>query len=452
MRYSVAAALIICMVVLIISASADIPQIINYQGKVTDIGGIPVADGTYEIRFRIYNDPTAGTLLWDDTHSSVQITDGVFNVALGESPLDPIDLAFDQDYWLLVTIAGDDQAPRQRLGSVGYAYMTSGLVPGTEVSGSITTGTMSAIKAVNSATVGINYGMYGSSNSVEGRAVYGYASATGGYNRGVHGESASDNGTGVYGYASSTDEEADTYGVRGECASGAGYGVYGLATATFGSTRGVYGQNYSSDGTGVSGVSPKYGVSGNAIATTGNTYGMYGTCESTDGRGVYGSANVSTGTAYGVYGRTLSPSGYGVYYEGGLGGSGAMRTIVRTSQGPTAIEAVTATGNWIEDFGEGQLVNGRCHVELDPLFLETVTIDESNPMKVFVELCGNCKGVYVEKGFSHFDVVELQNGRSSITFDYRVVAKRKGFEDNRLDYCKAGEADSFLYPEHRDKE
>jgi hypothetical protein len=35
---------------------------------------------------------------------------------------------------------------------------------------------------------------------------------------------------------------------------------------------------------------------------------------------------------------------------------------------------------------------------------------------------------------------------------YRVVAKRKGFEDKRLDYCEAAETDSYLYPELREQE
>ena len=123
-----------------------------------------------------------------------------------------------------------------------------------------------------------------------------------------------------------------------------------------------------------------------------------------------------------------------------------------TSKGPTGLDVMTAAGSWVEDFGEGRLVSGRCHIELDQLFMETVTIDDKNPMKVFVELGGRCEGVYVEKGLSGFDVTELRDGRSNVAFDYRVVAKRRGFEDKRLEYCKAAETDSYLYPELREKE
>jgi hypothetical protein len=107
--------------------------------------------------------------------------------------------------------------------------------------------------------------------------------------------------------------------------------------------------------------------------------------------------------------------------------------------------------NWFEDFGERQLVNGRCQIELDPLFLETVTIDAANPMKVYVTPNGRLGEWWVEKGVSGFTIVSLGEANGT-TFDYRVVAKRKGFETRRLDYCAAAERDSYLYPELREKE
>jgi hypothetical protein len=56
----------------------------------------------------------------------------------------------------------------------------------------------------------------------------------------------------------------------------------------------------------------------------------------------------------------------------------------------------------------------------------------------------------VEKGATGFDVIELRGGTSSVPFDYRVVAKRKGFEQMRLEYCEAAESDPYLYPEMRE--
>ena len=67
-------------------ALAEIPQVVGYQGRITDNSGVPVADGTYTMRFRIYTAATGGALLWDSNSQSVTLADGIFNVMLGESP------------------------------------------------------------------------------------------------------------------------------------------------------------------------------------------------------------------------------------------------------------------------------------------------------------------------------------------------------------------------------
>lgn len=416
MRVSILVLLVLAVFVFTSSSLADIPKVINYQGKVTDSGGTPVPDGNYQMRFRVMDAPAGGTTLWDSGFQTVPVSGGVFNVLLGESPQPALDIEFAEDYWLLVTFEGTNQTPRQQFASAGYAYMASGLVPGTQVSGAVTSGNFAAIYCYNTATSGTNYGVYGRSSSTSGRGVYGYASATSGTNYGIHGRSNSTSGMGVYGFATAT--SGITYGGRFETSSTSGRAIYGYASATSGTNYGVRGQN-----------------------------------SSTSGRGVSGYASANSGTNYGVHGATNSPSGYGVYYSGGLGGTGSKSCVVKTSQGPTLLYCQESPENWFEDFGEGQLVDGHAHIDLDALFLETVTIDHANPMKVFVELHDvDCNGVAVKKGLSGFDVMERHGGTSNGSFDYRVVAKRKGFEEKRLDYCKAAETDSYLYPELREKE
>src|SRR3990170_7781315 len=88
--------------------------------------------------------------------------------------------------------------------------------------------------------------------------------------------------------------------------------------------------------------------------------------------------------------------------------------------------------NWFEDFGEGKIVNGRTYIELDPMFLQTVNIDDRHPMKVFITLTsGEPVNFVVNKGSTGFEVV-VSDKTSEATFDYRVVAKRKGHEDLRM--------------------
>jgi hypothetical protein len=474
---------------------AEIPLGIGYQGRVTDNLGDPVADGTYTMRFRIYDQFIGGTELWDSGNRTVTLDGGVFSVILGGSGQPSLDLAFDDDYWLQVTFDGESQTPRRPLVSVGYAYTASGLVAGTEVTGAVTDIPYAAIKGTNTGTTNDVVGLYGESACPGGGGVYGYGTATTDDTYGVLGISLSTAGMGVYGLATAT--TGATHGVHGESVTTSGTGVYGHASASHGVTSGVYGCVSSTDGSGVYGegsattgfANGVYGrtrgtwasaVYGFASADSGTTYGVYGYAASPEGCGVYGTSSytaetgicyggkfqtgstegmgvhakayATSGVTYGVYGQSDSPSGYGVYYSGGWGGSGKMASVVLTSKGPTALGVHTTAGDWVEDFGEGQLVNGRCHVELDPFFLETVTIDKANPMKVFVEPGGTCEGVYVEKGSTGFSVVELHDGRSSVAFDYRIVAKRKGFESHRLDYCEAAERDPNLYPELRDEQ
>jgi hypothetical protein len=76
---------VVLVVLLYGPAFAEIPQVISYQGKVTDTSGNPVADGNYTMRFRIYDAVSAGTLKWDSGAQSVGVSGGVFSVLLGET-------------------------------------------------------------------------------------------------------------------------------------------------------------------------------------------------------------------------------------------------------------------------------------------------------------------------------------------------------------------------------
>jgi len=90
-----------------------------------------------------------------------------------------------------------------------------------------------------------------------------------------------------------------------------------------------------------------------------------------------------------------------------------------------------STENWFEDFGSAQLSHGSTAISLDPTFLETV--NTAVDYHVFLTPNGDCKGLYVaNKSASGFEVRELGGGASSVSFDYRIVARRKGYENIRL--------------------
>ena len=101
-------------------AGQSVPDAITYQGKLSDATGATVPDGTYQIRFRLYDHKTeSGThLIWTSPEQSVSTTGGVFTTRLG--PLTPAELS-RQELWLEVTIGADAPLPRVQLLSVPYA-------------------------------------------------------------------------------------------------------------------------------------------------------------------------------------------------------------------------------------------------------------------------------------------------------------------------------------------
>ena len=49
------------------------------------------------------------------------------------------------------------------------------------------------------------------------------------------------------------------------------------------------------------------------------------------------------------------------------------------------------------DCGVGSLKKGEAYIELDPILTKNIHVSESNPLRVFVQLEGECNGVYVTK-------------------------------------------------------
>jgi hypothetical protein len=96
-----------------------------------------------------------------------------------------------------------------------------------------------------------------------------------------------------------------------------------------------------------------------------------------------------------------------------------------------ALYAVEAPENWFEDAGSAHLSNGEAVVNLESVFGQTVNSDID--YHVFLTPNGDCKGLYLaQKSATSFVVRELGGGTSNIVFDYRIMAKRKGYEQIRL--------------------
>ena len=254
-----------------------------------------------------------------------------------------------------------------------------------------------------------------------------------------------------------------SFGINGYSANN-GSGTWGetLAASTtgFSAVQGVYGGS----GTGA-------GVLGNYNGTnTSNTRsGVYGVCSTpaanNGGAGVYGNNNIASGSqrigvlgsyngsafgigvhgiAFGggiiagnndaaVVGWRANNANYSGYFNGNhVIANGTKSASVPTSKGNQLLYVTEAPEVWFEDLGGGKLNNGEALIELDPLFLETVVIDETHPMRVFIQMEGESQEVYVIKGTTSFIVKERNNGTSNAEFSYRIMAKRIHFQDHRF--------------------
>ncbi len=105
---------------------------INFQGKLTNPDGTNVTDGTYSLRFRIYdhvsndaaNACVANSCKWEETQGSVSVSDGIFQVSLGSSTALPGSVDFNSSpLYLGVKVGADaEMTPRIQFTAAPYAF------------------------------------------------------------------------------------------------------------------------------------------------------------------------------------------------------------------------------------------------------------------------------------------------------------------------------------------
>lgn len=277
------------------------------------------------------------------------------------------------------------------------------------------TGFVMGVRGDCSGATGSTYGIYGQSASASGfgaDAVNTNASGTGllaiGNNVAATfigtGSGAAINGTGI-----------GTFSIAKTAASGVG--VVGIGNNLTGSIT------IPATGAGVAGTGTQYGVMGFAtttVSTTGtSTSGSNGAAASAGGYFEVQSAAVAqTWTYVGVRDNTA------VLRK--IIGPGTVNTIVKDLGNKlVALSAPEAPENLFQDYGQSKLVNGRVHVDIDPVLAKNIAVNDKHPLRVFIQLEGDCKGVFVTNKTQYgFDVVELDGGRSNTPFSYSLTANR----------------------------
>jgi hypothetical protein len=244
---------------------------------------------------------------------------------------------------------------------------------------------------------------------------------------------------------------ASTTGVQGETTStNGGSGTAGISNGTTGSAHGIYGR--SSNGQGVFGTSSgsngveghsshngSSGVAGIQLGTSSNSGdGVYS--ESADTTNSYEAleAKADSGTTYIFEGFNAKTNGLcTIDYNAALACTGGadvkdVRTRHRNINGQyVSAYASESTSATLEDFGTGRMIGGVAKVAIARDFAST--IDQDSSYYVFLTPLGDTRGLYVsDKTPSGFEVRETQGGRSTLSFDYRIVARPLDARNDRL--------------------
>lgn len=107
-----------------VAAGPSVPNYINFQGRLADNAGNPVADGAYSVRFAIFPLPVGGSQLWGQITTQNTIG-GLFTQILGPFP-DTLFQGYDS-LFLEVIVEGEAQSPRTRLTSNPYSQVANNL-------------------------------------------------------------------------------------------------------------------------------------------------------------------------------------------------------------------------------------------------------------------------------------------------------------------------------------
>ena len=309
-------------------------------------------------------------------------------------------------------------------------------------------GYVAYLNNASSSTNSVN--LYSTSSSAGGFNGYFVNTSTSNTRPAIAAMDASTTGNGVAAYVGGTSVTTYTGGAGGTF-SHPTLGVYGISRNTTGATGGVFAGNGSALNTlvGGSGLAATGTIAGIVVLATtvsnsvgayisGNNTGWIG--PTTGGAGVAATGTVfgtfstatTTGNTWGGYFSNANANGYA--YVGGrtggtdykINGPGTVATMVDDLSGtkvnmfcPEAPEIL------FQDYGTAKLVNGKAHITLDPILAKNIFVDSLHPLKVFIQLEGECNGVYVtNKTATGFDVVELQGGLANVSFSWTIVANR----------------------------
>jgi len=99
--------------------AAQVPGLINYQGRLTDGSGSPVT-GNRTMAVRLYDAATGGNMTHEETIGTVGVANGTYSFQFGASGNGIVSVLSGQDF-LALTVNGTEESTRTRLLAVPYA-------------------------------------------------------------------------------------------------------------------------------------------------------------------------------------------------------------------------------------------------------------------------------------------------------------------------------------------
>lgn len=109
-----------------VAAQAAVPRLINFQGRLTDASGTPLA-GQYAIVFKLWDAPNAGASCYSETQT-VSVNAGLFNATIGSVTPISTGCTFSATTYLELQVGADPaMTPRLSLSPAAYAFSADAL-------------------------------------------------------------------------------------------------------------------------------------------------------------------------------------------------------------------------------------------------------------------------------------------------------------------------------------
>lgn len=437
--------ILICAAFLLLSGAAIFGQTsaFTYQGRLTD--GAAAGNGTYEMEFKLFDAVAGGAQVGATvTNTNVAATNGIFTVTLdfGASPF----LA-GANRFLEIAVKKPSEAvyttlaPRQQLTTGIYAIQSLNANLATNAQ-NLNNRPASDYVLITDPRLSDNRAPTpGSGDYIQNLLTTGAAQTSANFNiagGGRIGTSFSVGGALRSGDTSSfISTSARPWAISGYSGfnGGAVYGRIDSGNNTvFAAVQGEY------SGTNVQGAAIRgvnFNPNGTGIIAIGNNSTTIGTAPATGAglaafgltTGVFAQIN-GTGAGQAIYTDNSGDITRVNYWNGTtlfkIQGAGTVSTVVRDTENKQRVMfAPEAPEVLLEDYGTGQLTGGRAVIRLDPIFAANIAVSERRPLKVFIQLEGDCNGVFVtNKTAEGFEVIELLNGKSNVKFSWHVVANR----------------------------